>query len=113
MSAQKRGGKATDGVRKMRMSAAVRGTNPEVEEQKATREGSVEASQSTESAVSESAREKRVRITVDASREQHRRLKMFALDAGTDGMSVMRALLEELDSDPELAERIRERLGSS
>lgn len=54
--------------------------------------------------------EKRVRITVDASREQHRRLKIFAMDAETDAMSVMRALLDELDSNPALAARIMDRL---
>lgn len=105
MSAQKKGGRATEGVRKMRMSNAVGRGSTEAPANAAT-----EASQSAESATSEPPREKRVRITVDASREQHRRLKMFAMDADTDGMSVMRALLDELDADPELASRIRDRL---
>lgn len=39
-------------------------------------------------------------------RERLRFPRRLALDAGTDAMSVMRALVDELDEDPELAERV-------
>ncbi len=53
---------------------------------------------------------KPVRITVDLDTERHRRLKQYALDAGTRGAPVVRALLDELDEDPELSARVRARL---
>lgn len=55
---------------------------------------------------------KPVRISVDLPKEQHHFLRRFALDADTDGMRIVRALLSELEEDAQLAERIRERLAS-
>lgn len=53
---------------------------------------------------------KPVRITVDLDQELHRFLKLYVLDSGARGAAVVRALLEELRDDPELSERITERL---
>jgi hypothetical protein len=57
-------------------------------------------------------RERRVRVTVDLTREQHRFLRSFALDADSDGSSVLRALLALLAEDPAIAKDIRARLGA-
>lgn len=54
-----------------------------------------------------------VRITVDLDTERHRRLKQYALDAGTRGAPVVRALLDELDEDPKLSARVRARLSEA
>ncbi len=55
---------------------------------------------------------KPVRITVDLDAERHRRLKQYALDASTRGAPVIRALLDELDEDPELSARVQARLSA-
>ncbi len=51
-----------------------------------------------------------VRVSVDLPRPDHKFLRDFAYDAESDGMSVMRALLEEMRGDEELAERVLDRL---
>jgi len=51
-----------------------------------------------------------VRVSVDLPRPSHKYLRDFAYDAESDGMSVMRALLEEMRADEELAERVLDRL---
>ena len=51
-----------------------------------------------------------VRVSVDLPRSHHKYLRDFAYDAESDGMSVMRALLEEMRQDEELAERVLDRL---
>lgn len=51
-----------------------------------------------------------VRVTVDLPKERHRFLRIFAAESDCDGMSVMRALLDELAGDEELAGRVKERL---
>lgn len=56
--------------------------------------------------------EKLVRVSVDLPRSRHKFLRDFAYDAETDGMSVMRGLLELLHEDEELAELLRERLAT-
>ena len=56
---------------------------------------------------------KPVRITVDLDPERHRRLKQYALDAGARSAPVVRALLDELDGDPELSARVRARLSET
>jgi hypothetical protein len=54
--------------------------------------------------------ERMVRVSVDLPRTDHKYLRDFAYDAESDGMRVMRALLEEMRDDENLAERILERL---
>lgn len=54
--------------------------------------------------------ERMVRVSVDLPRPSHKYLRDFAYDAESDGMSVMRALLEELRQDEDLAERVLNRL---
>jgi hypothetical protein len=56
--------------------------------------------------------ERMVRVSVDLPRPDHRFLRDFAYDAESDGMSVMRALLEEMRDDEELAERVLDRLAT-
>lgn len=48
----------------------------------------------------------RVRMTLDLSREQHRFLRQFALDADSDASSVLRTLLTLLEEDPALVSRV-------
>ena len=55
-------------------------------------------------------REGTKRITVDLPKDEHKFLRDFAYDNDTEGMRVMRALLMELEADPELAERVLRRL---
>lgn len=55
--------------------------------------------------------EKPVRFTLDLDRDHHRFLKTYAADIEAKGASeVMRALLDELRDDPELAARVRTRV---
>ena len=54
--------------------------------------------------------ERMVRVSVDLPRPSHRYLRDFAYDAESDGMSVMRALLEEMREDEGLADRVLGRL---
>ena len=54
--------------------------------------------------------ERMVRVSVDLPRSDHKYLRDFAYDAESDGMSVMRALLEEMRDDEDLAERVLDRL---
>lgn len=51
-----------------------------------------------------------VRFTLDLAREQHRFLKLFALDAETDASVVVRALLALLAEDAVIAQRVLRRL---
>lgn len=48
----------------------------------------------------------RTRYTLDLSREQHRFLKLFAVDAEVDASAVLRALLRVLEADSILATRV-------
>ena len=93
-------GKASDGVRRMRMSEAMSREKP------ASQTESKEARTSSKAP----AEEKMVRVTVDLPRSEHRFLRVFAAQSGSDGMRVMRAALQELAEDEEFASRVRDRL---
>jgi len=55
--------------------------------------------------------EKPVRFTLDLDRAHHQFLKEYAVQAEARGAAeVMRALLDELRDDPELAARVRTRI---
>lgn len=56
--------------------------------------------------------EKLVRLSVDVPRSQHRFLRVEAAQAGTTGMAMVRALISEMETNEDLAERVRGRLGS-
>ncbi len=51
-----------------------------------------------------------VRLSVDVPSDQHRRLRVMAAESDTTGMALIRALLAEMEDDPELAARVRDRL---
>lgn len=55
-------------------------------------------------------REGKKRITVDLPIPEHKFLRDYAYDNEIDGMKVMRALLQEMQENPDLDERIRGRL---
>lgn len=57
--------------------------------------------------------EKPVRITVDLDADRHRFLRHYAADEGARGTEVVRGLLTLLEEDPELADRLSERLAQS
>jgi hypothetical protein len=50
-------------------------------------------------------------MTLDLSREQHRFLRQFALDAESDASAILRALLAILEEDDLLAESVVSRAG--
>jgi hypothetical protein len=50
--------------------------------------------------------ERKVRITLDLAREQHRFLRRFAFEAEADASAVLRALLTLLEEDAALAKRV-------
>ena len=52
----------------------------------------------------------RVRVSLDLSKEQHKALKIFAVEAETDASAVLRTLLLRLEEDEELAGAVREAL---
>ncbi len=52
----------------------------------------------------------RVRVSLDLSKEQHKALKRFALEAETDASAVLRALLVRLEADQALADEIQAEL---
>jgi hypothetical protein len=54
---------------------------------------------------------KPVRISFDVDREIRNYLKRFALDADSDVIHVLRALVSEMQADADLADRVRARLG--
>ncbi|MDP9437304.1 MAG: hypothetical protein M3P49_00920, partial [Actinomycetota bacterium] len=53
---------------------------------------------------------KLTRLSVDVPRAQHVFLRVEAAQAGKTGMAVVRALIAEMQDDPELAARVRDRL---
>jgi hypothetical protein len=57
--------------------------------------------------------EKPVRFTLDLDREQHRFLKTYAAGFDAKASEVMRALLDELRADEDLAARVRDRVWQS
>jgi hypothetical protein len=52
-------------------------------------------------------RDRKIRVTLDLTREQHRFLRRFALDAEADASSILRALLALLEEDAALAANVR------
>jgi hypothetical protein len=51
---------------------------------------------------------KPIRFTLDLNQDRHSFLKRFALEAEVDAALVMRMLLDQLRSDEDLAERVRQ-----
>lgn len=54
----------------------------------------------------EGSAERKVRFTLDLTRQQHRFLRRFAFDAEVDASAVLRALLALLEEDERLAKRV-------
>jgi hypothetical protein len=67
----------------------------------------------TESGARKQAAERKVRVSVDLPRAEHKYLRDFAYDSESDAMSVMRALLQEMTEDEALAVRVQRRLAGS
>ena len=61
-------------------------------------------------AVRRESEQRLVRLSVDVPADQHRRLRVMAAQSGATGMAVVRALLAEMEDDPELTARVRGRL---
>lgn len=55
---------------------------------------------------------KPVRISLDVDRETRSYLKRFALDADSDLLHVLRALIAEMQTDDGLADRVRGRVSN-
>lgn len=55
-------------------------------------------------------RERKIRMTVDLAREQHRFLRRFAFEAEVDASAVLRALLALLEEDKALANEVLARV---
>jgi len=53
---------------------------------------------------------KPVHFTLDLARDQHRALRIAALDLGADAASIVRALLDEYEADSRLAQRVAARV---
>jgi hypothetical protein len=58
----------------------------------------------------DSSPERKVRVTVDLARDQHRFIRRFAFEADVDASAVLRALLSLLEEDTALAERVLARI---
>jgi len=56
---------------------------------------------------------KPIRFTLDLDRDDHQMLKRFAVSIEADASQVMRALLDQLRDDPDLARRVREAIWQS
>ena len=54
--------------------------------------------------------ERRVRYTIDLTRDQHRSLKLFAINAEVDASVVIRTLLALLEEDETVGKRVRQRI---
>lgn len=90
--------KASDMVERMRNTA--------------TREKPIRVGEGDKRRVKELPRDpsERVRVSLDLSKEQHKALKRFALEAEADASAVLRALLVRLEVDEELAEVVRDEI---
>lgn len=56
------------------------------------------------------ATEKRIRAAVDLPRHKHKFLRIFAVENETDGMSVLRGLIDMLQEEEDIAPRLINRL---
>jgi hypothetical protein len=63
-----------------------------------------------ETATQGASEDRRIRYTLDLSREQHRFLRRYAFDAETDASVVMRVLLALLRTDKTVARKVRSEL---
>lgn len=93
-----------------RMGRAVSAQSPQ---SRAIEEAGEATANGAPAQASTAATEKLVRLSVDVPRSQHRYLRVLAAESGVTGMAVIRALLDETSENPELAARVRERLGES
>lgn len=117
MTAKRR--KAADSLANMRRQFEKGSPLSQVQEtNQATTEGEAEEPAATQMQTSSKPQKrapkskKLVRVSVDIPRSRHKFLRDFAYDAETDGMSVMRGLLDLLYEDEGLAELLRERLAT-
>lgn len=53
---------------------------------------------------------KPTRITLDLDADRYRVLRVRAAELGTKQAALLRALLDELDADPDLADRVAQRI---
>ena len=110
MSEQQTSGKgaASGSLKKMRMQQAMskdRGTSEDTAE---TEQAETETQSAAEN--QHSGGRSSVRVTVDLKAAQHKFLKHFAVEADSTSTKVLRGLLEIMESDEELRDRLRREL---
>lgn len=117
MSEQQTSGKgaASGSLKKMRMQQAMskeRGTDKDTAETEHTETESQSAAEDKPEKTENQQSEGRssVRVTVDLRAAQHKFLKHFAVEADSTSTKVLRGLLEIMESDEELRDRLRREL---
>ena len=117
MSEQQTSGKgaASGSLKKMRMQQAMSKERSSDKDHTETEGGETEPQNSAEKRPEQADSQRgggrsSVRVTVDLKAEQHKFLKHFAVEADSTSTKVLRRLLEIMESDEALRERLRQEL---
>ncbi len=109
MADAKRRGRPSAKEARARMTRAVGSQTPISR----TEAGVPEVEEHVSAEVKAKTAERLVRLSVDVPTSKHRFLRVMAAQEGVSGMAVVRTLIDELQDDEELAERVRERLAET